>query len=810
MKKEIRIFLASSITEFAIERDKLELFIRNISDDFEDTYNIKIRPYRCENIDPAMSKTRKQDVYNELIKGSEMCFFIFFTKIGEFTKEEFEVAYEAFKGNGKPKIYIYFKNIPEGVTVEQEVIDFMNKIDNEFSHYHGTFDDIDTIKLRILLNLKIQEMDFLPIEISEGRCFVNGKEVRGIQIDNVSEFANNNYLNKMKDDLSSIEKQYNVMFSDYSSGRDDEDFLKQYSEVVTKRKNLITDIEELQKNIFNLSLRMCQDEVYGEITIRQKEAYRLFEQGKYKEANDILDFDEIKSEYQRKKTMRIAEQKREARIFIREIKQKIDILETLSFMNGIFPTEFNDETEKYYETIVPEVIENLVETEIILEYAKFLELQKDYNRAKNFYLKAIEIYENLIKNEPEKYNEMLFDAYTSLGGFYRFERPQLSEDYFLKAVTIGENLFELNAEEYGRKLIEFYDDLGCFYNLNGEIKKAEKAYLKKIKMLMILIQKHPSRFESTMARTYDDIGEFYIHCGQLEKAEKYRLMSLEIYESLAKKDPGYYRRFLVDVYLGLCKLYHALGNLDKFEKYCVMSIVTSEALFNEDPMRYYWVLTGNYRELGDFYCKSNELEKAEEFYLKSIDVYKNMKYEKSEKIQNYLVDDYLKLARFYGKYCKEFSAAEECYLKAKSLCEELLKNNRSKRNNRSAIEMYKSIICFYWTYEKLDLEKEFRLNLLTLCENLFVENPKEYGDYLAESCFDLGCFYEREKEFENSEKFYLKTVEIVERLLNEFPKKYHYDEFVYSYLRLSTFYKEQGQKEKALFYKQKADGVEFK
>ena len=80
MKKEIRIFLASSITEFAIERDKLELFIRNISDDFEDTYNIKIRPYRCENIDPAMSKTRKQDVYNELIKGSEMCFFIFFTK----------------------------------------------------------------------------------------------------------------------------------------------------------------------------------------------------------------------------------------------------------------------------------------------------------------------------------------------------------------------------------------------------------------------------------------------------------------------------------------------------------------------------------------------------------------------------------------------------------------------------------------------------------------------------------------------------------------------------------------------------------
>lgn len=41
--KKIKIFLGSSIVEFEKERNELELFIRNLSDKFEDNYNIKIR-----------------------------------------------------------------------------------------------------------------------------------------------------------------------------------------------------------------------------------------------------------------------------------------------------------------------------------------------------------------------------------------------------------------------------------------------------------------------------------------------------------------------------------------------------------------------------------------------------------------------------------------------------------------------------------------------------------------------------------------------------------------------------------------------
>ena len=71
MRRIINIFLASSITEFANERMAIENFIRNTSDKFEESYDVKIQPLLCENFDDAYSKIRKQEEYNEKIRKSE-------------------------------------------------------------------------------------------------------------------------------------------------------------------------------------------------------------------------------------------------------------------------------------------------------------------------------------------------------------------------------------------------------------------------------------------------------------------------------------------------------------------------------------------------------------------------------------------------------------------------------------------------------------------------------------------------------------------------------------------------------------------
>ena len=358
----------------------IENFIRNISDKFEEHYDVKIQPLLCENFDDAYTKTRKQEEYNAKIRDSEFCFFIFFTKAGEYTREEFEVARKKFEETGKPKIYTYFKVIKDG-EAEQSLYDFMNELDKTFGHYYGTFDHVDTVKLRILLSLKLQEMDFLEIKTDGGKCIVDGRPV--LSLDKVSEFANNEIFKGLKDELSEVEKEYFELKSKYVEDDCDEATCRKYYETASRRQTLIDTIEELQKNIFNMTFRMCKDEIHGEITQRQKEAYRLFEAGDLEGANRILDFSKKKSEYMRRKALRAQEQKKDARIFIRETITKIDILKTMKKISGRF-----EEIEQLYDEVIGESMENMVELDAVYDFACFLE---DQSKHKNINMQSIMI-----------------------------------------------------------------------------------------------------------------------------------------------------------------------------------------------------------------------------------------------------------------------------------------------------------------------------------------------------------------------------------------------------------------------------------
>ena len=526
MRRTIKIFLASSIVEFANERMAIENFIRNISDKFEEHYDVKIQPLLCENFDDAYTKTRKQEEYNTKIRDSEFCFFIFFTKAGEYTREEFEVARKKFEETGKPKIYTYFKVIKDG-EAEQSLYDFMNELDKTFGHYYGTFDHVDTVKLRILLSLKLQEMDFLEIKTDGGKCIVDGRPV--LSLDKVSEFANNEIFKELKDELSKVEKEYFELKSKYVKDDCDEATCRKYYQTASRRQTLIDTIEELQKNIFNMTIRMCKDELHGEITQRQKEAYRLFEAGDFEGANRILDFSEIKSEYLRRKALRAQEQKKDARIFIRETITKIDILKTMKKISGRF-----EEIEQLYDEVIGEAMENMVELDAVYDFVYFLEDQNKHKKAIKIAEKLNEVYgetEDVAEHDKAKLLNVLGILYDAQN------MPQKTEEYYLRAIEIREALAKENPERFNPNLATSYNNAGVFYKNQGQPQKAEKYYLRAIEIREALAKENPERFNPDLAMSYNNAGVFYSNQGKPQKAEKYYLRAIEIYEALAKENP---------------------------------------------------------------------------------------------------------------------------------------------------------------------------------------------------------------------------------------------------------------------------------
>ena len=117
MKKDIYIFIGSSIVEFKSERESVENFIYRLGKEFRKNYGVSVEPILCPE-DSPLTIGGSQGNINEMVRKSDYCYFLFFTKAGQYTREEFEVAVEKFSETGKPKLYTYFKELG-GETAEE-------------------------------------------------------------------------------------------------------------------------------------------------------------------------------------------------------------------------------------------------------------------------------------------------------------------------------------------------------------------------------------------------------------------------------------------------------------------------------------------------------------------------------------------------------------------------------------------------------------------------------------------------------------------------------------------------------------------
>ncbi|MHC1778221.1 MAG: hypothetical protein AB9834_22670 [Lentimicrobium sp.] len=144
--KVIRIFIASS-SELREDRDQFQMFIGRENDRLF-TKDIHLKLVQWENFLDAISNTRLQDEYNLAIKNCDIVLCLFFTKVGKYTAEEFDTAYQHFKDTQKPKIWTYFKNAPLNTgSITEEIntlLQFKKKIRN-LGHFYTEYTNIDNL-----------------------------------------------------------------------------------------------------------------------------------------------------------------------------------------------------------------------------------------------------------------------------------------------------------------------------------------------------------------------------------------------------------------------------------------------------------------------------------------------------------------------------------------------------------------------------------------------------------------------------------------------------------------------------------------
>lgn len=145
-----KIFLASS-SELKEDREQFEIFINRKNKDWFDK-RVFLDLIIWEDFLDAVSQTRLQDEYNKAIQKCDLFVMLFFTKVGKYTKEEYETAFGQFKETNKPFIFTYFKNSDISTIGPNEkdlrsLRAFQQNLE-ELGHFYTVYKNIDELKFK--------------------------------------------------------------------------------------------------------------------------------------------------------------------------------------------------------------------------------------------------------------------------------------------------------------------------------------------------------------------------------------------------------------------------------------------------------------------------------------------------------------------------------------------------------------------------------------------------------------------------------------------------------------------------------------
>lgn len=190
--KDLKIFIGHSIVDFS---DNISELVGFLNDTVAQQFNTTIETYVCEE-----RCASSQDEINQYITNkADLAVFCFINKVGEFSFEEYKVALDAYKNSdfNHPKIAVYFKS---GVEETQETKD---KIMSDRIYYND-FENLEAIKLDLLLLLKSLSKESLNFQISGKDLLINGKRVENLSIKSLPVYKNNKDIAKIDEEINNL------------------------------------------------------------------------------------------------------------------------------------------------------------------------------------------------------------------------------------------------------------------------------------------------------------------------------------------------------------------------------------------------------------------------------------------------------------------------------------------------------------------------------------------------------------------------------------------------------------------------------
>lgn len=545
--QKIKMILVISEENLKNDKNEISNFIRNLNDIYED-YGVYIRLI-----------TDEKELNEEDLNDSDLFLILVQSDMDQKSTQKFNQAYTKFKEYHNPKIATYIKQTDN---VNQTVLDFMKYLDEELGHFYTNYNNIDTIKLNIAMQLQSLGFKEQNFDVKDGKLIFQNKEI--MSLEKIPMVLNNKEINKLKEQYYQIENEYWTLKEKRNENPNDDDLLEKYLQAKNKKDEISKSIQDIELSMINFEKTFIEDFGKGQLSKRQIYAKKCLEQGNIEEAKSVLDFNEIKKDIDK---ISKSDQQNKIKInsLLRELYQKIDILRMVK-------QKEKKEIERTYEEIINTQKQYGLNREGQYFYACYMLEEKEYEKALGlvesyfYYLKAnniesIDTYtyklyaECLLKNQKldqaiENYENVrkiyyqrkeldwheskdLFNTTYQIANIYKLQNKiDQAIEYYTSCMKINGPIHQkLETRKYNYLNLVLHYNIGYLYQKLNNIIEAEQNYLNCEKTLEKLIQES-NVYEKYFFEIYHNIAIFYKETNQREKSEDYYRKTITILKKL--------------------------------------------------------------------------------------------------------------------------------------------------------------------------------------------------------------------------------------------------------------------------------------
>ena len=717
--KQIHIFLASSITELETERTQLSSYFRMLNDRFLDK-GVYFRLHMCEDISEEIAMTRKQDEYNDVIRKCDYFYVVFWKKVGSYTKEEFETALEKFRTTGSPKIVTFFKEVDGDVP--DEVMAFLDHLDKELQHFYTKFQSIDSVKLKILLEMiKMPELAG-KMEIKDAGLYLNGEEIPEIRLENIPFYARHEKLQTLRGEVAALDTAFAEAKKASRLDPDNDELWQKCYEISSKRAAALKALHEIEMQLIEMSARLVALSSTGElITQRTKLAIDLFEKGDLQGAKEVLDEQEYEEDKNRATSM-ADRMKAELQALVKERTVKIDIIKA----DGV-TAESALEIEAIYDDVAELFFNYNLSGKAILDYIKFLWQQRKVT-------KAVGVAERFYHYCKTKSDRSLYDwaqANNRLGVLYSESNRNLEAvELFLEAIRCQKELALDGSHDNLAELGMTHNNLAVEY---AQLYRYEEAEAQHKEALAIRRKLAAEGRDEDIASLAMSCNNYAIHLRRVERddeAEEMHKEAIRLRRSLVAKDRIKYLPVLAASCHNFALFYNLTERRLKYpeaEKLFREAIELRRELSAVNPDAYSGYLASSLSAFGSFLRRRHRYRESVASFSESI------------AIRRRLVE-------------KDYNA-----------------------HIRELISVTSTFSFLYEDMEKYDLALALSLEAVEMRLKLYEKNPEANAPGLAREYFFVGCVYDKMENYDKVREYYTLCLEMRLKLYEKNPNVFRDD-----------------------------------